>query len=350
MFNTESIYLKTIILRFLLSVSSVIKCDIAELCTKEKIMEKEKILIVDDDSYILSMVRLILENENYEISEAKDGKEALEKIHEKTPHLIILDYMMPMIDGLEVCTRLKKDTLYRHIPIIMLTAKGELTDKVRGLDAGVDDYIVKPFEPQELMARVKMILQRTSRNLDANPLTKLPGNVSIINEIQQRIDKKELFSVAHIDLRQFKAFNDKYGFEHGDRVIRETSRIIIRAIQESGNDDDFIGHIGGDDFIVITTPNIVDKLCCSIIKEFDETISKFYNEQDRRKGYIISQDRKGNIYEFPIMIMCIGVVSNENRDINNPIQVSEIGADLQNFAKSFKKSNYVKDKRMYDIP
>lgn len=309
-------------------------------------MEKERILIVDDDPYILSMVKLILENENYDIIEAKDGKEALEKIHDKNPHLIILDYMMPVMDGVEVCMRLKKDTLYRHVPIIMLTAKGELTDKVRGLDAGVDDYVTKPFEPQELLARVKMILQRTSRSLDANPLTKLPGNVSITNEIQQRINRKELFAVCHIDLRQFKAFNDKYGFEHGDRVIRETSRLIIKAVQELGNNDDFIGHIGGDDFIVITTPNLVDKICNNIIKDFDVTIPNFYNEQDRRKGYIVSQDRKGNIYEFPIMILCIGVVGNETRDITNPIQVSEIGADLQNFSKSFKKSNYVKDRRI----
>ncbi|MFH1784747.1 MAG: response regulator [bacterium] len=312
-------------------------------------MDKERILIVDDDPYILSMVRLILENENYEISEAKDGKEAIDMVHERTPHLIILDYMMPVMDGLEVCIKLKKDTLFRHIPIIMLTAKGELTDKVRGLDAGVDDYIVKPFEPQELLARVKMILQRTTRSLDANPLTKLPGNVSITNEIQQRIDNKELFAVCHIDLRQFKAFNDKYGFEHGDRVIRETGRIIIKVIQGIGNPDDFIGHIGGDDFIVITTPNLVDKLCSKIIKDFDTIIPNFYNEQDKRKGYIVSQDRKGNIYEFSIMIMCIGVVGNESRDITHPIQVSEIGADLQSFSKSFKKSNYVKDRRIDGI-
>lgn len=309
-------------------------------------MDKERILIVDDDPYILGMVRLILENEAYEIIEAKDGREALEKISQTIPNLIILDYMMPVMDGLEVCMKLRKDTLYRHIPIIMLTAKGELTDKVRGIDAGVDDYIVKPFEPQELLARAKMILRRTSRSLDANPLTKLPGNVSIINEIQQRIDRKELFSVCHIDLRQFKAFNDKYGFEHGDRVIRETSQIIIKIVQELGNADDFIGHIGGDDFIIITTPNVVDRMCSKIIKDFDTIIPNFYSEQDRRKGYIVSQDRQGNIYEFSIMIMCIGVVGNENRDITNPIQVSEIGADLQSFAKSFKKSNYVKDKRI----
>ena len=310
-------------------------------------MDKEKILIVDDDPYILGMVKLILENEQYEIIEAKDGREALDKIRQSAPpSLIILDYMMPVMDGLEVCMKLRKDTLCRHIPIIMLTAKGELTDKVRGIDAGVDDYIVKPFEPQELLARVKMILRRTSRSLDANPLTKLPGNVSIINEIQQRVDRKELFSVCHIDLRQFKAFNDKYGFEHGDRVIRETSQIIIRDVQELGNADDFIGHIGGDDFIIITTPNVVDRICTKIIKDFDTTIPNFYNEQDKRKGYIVSQDRQGNIYEFPIMIMCIGVVGNENRDITNPVQVSEIGADLQSFAKSFKKSNYVKDRRI----
>ena len=155
----------------------------------------------------------------------------------------------------------------------MLTGKGDLADKVGGIDSGADDYIVKPFEPQELIARIRMIIRRAQRDLEANPLTRLPGNVSILNELQRKIDQNSIFAICYIDLDKFKSYNDKYGFEHGDEVIKETARILIRTKRELGNPDDFIGHIGGDDFVAITTPDKVDALCQKIIDDFDIAIA-----------------------------------------------------------------------------
>jgi len=306
---------------------------------------KPRILIVDDDPDILDVLEISLSEENYEILKAMDGEEAIRIIKSKPLDLVLLDYAIPKMNGRQVCMEVKKDILLRHLPIIMVTGKGEVSDKVGGIDAGADDYIVKPFEPKELLARIRMILRRTARDLEANPLTRLPGNVSILNELSSRIESETLFAVCYIDIDKFKSYNDKYGFEHGDEVIRETARILIQSTQEKGNPNDFIGHIGGDDFVIVTTPDVVDNLCRKVIADFEKTSPSFYNETDRKKGYIIGLDRQGKEQKIPLLSVSIGVVTNESRKIEHVAQIGEIGAELKSFAKSLERSNYVKDQR-----
>ncbi len=305
-----------------------------------------RILIVDDDPDIRDVLKLTLSEENYTVMEAEDGEAALKLIHSKTPDLVLLDYKIPKIDGREVCRRTKKDILLRHLPIIMVTGKGDISDKVGGIDAGADDYIVKPFEPKELLARIRMILRRTERDLEANPLTRLPGNVSILSELDHRLEDKALFAVCYIDLDKFKAYNDTYGFEHGDEVIKETARILIRTAQKLGSPEDFIGHIGGDDFVYVTTPAASDRICQAIIDDFERTVPTFYNERDRKNGFIVAHDRKGNEQKIPLLSVSIGVVTNEARSIEHVAQIGEIGAELKAFAKGKGKSNYLKDHRI----
>ncbi len=307
--------------------------------------ERLKILIADDDPDIRDVLRITLEGDGYEVIEAADGEAALSAVKSEKPHLILLDFVMPKLTGSEVSIKLRKDILLRHIPIIMLTGKGEIQDKIRGIEAGVDDYLVKPFEPDELLARVRMILRRTKSALDANPLTKLPGNISIAGEIQSRIDQKNPYAVCYVDLDKFKVLNDKYGFSRGDDVISETARILIQSIQEKGNPDDFIGHEGGDDFVLITTPDRVDALCRQIIFDFDQIAPSFYNKEDREAGFIRGLDRQGKISEIPLITVSIGVVTSENRLIRHVAEVGEIGAELKKYAKSLQGSHYVKERR-----
>jgi len=304
-----------------------------------------KILVVDDDPDIRDVLQLTLSEENYEVIEAEDGEVALKIINTKTPDLVLLDYKIPKIDGREVCRRVKKDLLLRHLPIIMVTGKGDISDRVDGIDAGADDYVVKPFEPKELLARIRMILRRTERDLEANPLTRLPGNVSILNELARKIESKQLFAVCYVDLDKFKAYNDKYGFEHGDEVIKETARIILRATHECGNPDDFVGHIGGDDYVVLTTLNASDNICNRIISDFDKAAPTFYNKSDRERGYILAKDRQGKEQKIALLSISIGVVTNEHREIEHVAQIGEIGAELKSAAKQIGYSNYVKDQR-----
>jgi diguanylate cyclase (GGDEF)-like protein len=308
-------------------------------------MSRPRILLVDDDPDILDVLEITLSEENYEILKAPNGEEALKIIKSKSLNLVLLDYNMPKMNGRQVCMEVKKDLLLSHLPIIMVTGKGDVNDRVGGLDAGADDYVVKPFEPKELLARIRMILRRTARDLEANPLTHLPGNVSILNELSQRIENNAAFAVCYVDLNKFKAYNDTYGFRHGDEVIRETARIIIRTVQEKGNPDDFIGHIGGDDFVAVTTPEKSDEICERIISEFDKTVPSFYNETDRKNGYILAHNRQGQGQKIPLLSISIGVVSNALKKIDHVAQIGEIGAELKAYAKNAENSSYVKDKR-----
>jgi len=307
-------------------------------------MRKQKILTVDDDPDILDVLELTL-SEQYDVIQAHNGKEGLELVKTKNPDMIITDYMMPVMNGKEFCQHLKKDILLQHIPIIMLTGKGEVKDKIIGIDAGADDYLVKPFEPHELLARIKMILRRTVRSLDANPLTHLPGNTSIMEEIQHRIETGQIFAVGYSDLDKFKIYNDRYGFEKGDEIIRTTAKIIIQATIERGEPEAFVGHIGGDDFVFICEDSRADEISNKIIEDFDKIAPSFYSDADREKGFIVGKDRQGNEIKSSLISISIGIVSNLTHKITHVAQVGEIGAELKKFAKSENKSNFVRDQR-----
>lgn len=307
-------------------------------------MRKEKILTIDDDPDILDVLAITL-SDNYDVISAPNGKEGLDMVRAKNPDLIITDYNMPVMNGPEFCKELRKDILFRHIPIIMLTGKGEVKDMVLGIESGADDYLIKPFEPDTLLARIRMILRRTIMSLDANPLTRLPGNTSIMDELQQRISSAKPFAVGYADLDKFKIYNDKYGFEKGDEVIRITARILVENANRIANKEVFIGHIGGDDFVFICADDIADRLSEALIAEFDRTAPNFYNEADRAAGYIIGKDRQGNETKAGLMSISIGIVSSVAQKITHVAQVGEIGAELKKFAKSLEKSNYVRDQR-----
>lgn len=307
-------------------------------------MRRERILTIDDDPDILDVLNLTL-SEYFDVIQAHNGQEGLRIVQQKTPDLIICDFMMPVMNGKDFCKAMKKDILLQHIPVIMLTGKGEVKDMVGGIEAGADDYIIKPFEPNALLARIRMILRRTERSLDANPLTHLPGNTSIVEELQQRIDKNVVFAVGYADLDKFKIYNDSYGFEKGDEVIRDVARLLIKIVKEEAESDGFIGHIGGDDFVIITDNVFMDKICQRIIDEFDAAVPKFYSEQDRQAGYILGKDRLGNEIRSGLLSISIGIVDNAKRKITHVGQISELGAELKKYAKSFHKSNYVRDQR-----
>ncbi len=307
-------------------------------------MKRPKILTVDDDPDILDVLDLTL-SEFYDIFQANNGEEGLKAVQKTIPDLIICDYMMPVMNGREFCRALKQDILLRHIPVIMLTGKGETQDRIGGIEAGVDDYIVKPFAPDELLARIKMIMRRTTQSLDASPLTHLPGNTSIMEALQINIAQDEPFAIGYADLDKFKAYNDKYGFEKGDEVIKETARIIIRCARDAGGPNTFVGHIGGDDFVFITPDSIMDNVCKVIIKEFDAKIPDFYTKEDYERGYIIAKDRQGVEQNFGLLAISIGIVSNKTHSIEHVAQVGEIGAELKKFAKSSDGSNFVRDQR-----
>ncbi len=306
-------------------------------------MERTSILVVDDDPFVMDVIKTVLEKESYDVRGAVNGQEALDKVSKHMPHLIVLDYMLPELDGYHVCLKLKEDAQYKHIPIIMLTARDDMDDKIKLLDAGVDDYILKPFDPRELVARVKMVLRRVTQSLDTNSLTKLPGDISFSKQIEEHMQKGTLFAVCSIELSDFKAFNERYGFEHGNRVIKEIAIMIKKLVDNVGNEDDFIGHIGGVNFVVITTPGIVDRFCTELINRFDLFIFSFYSPEDQNKGYILAHNREGDLVRCPVMKIRIAVATNEKEKIFTSTQISNIMVKLKEKTKSVAKSNYVRN-------
>lgn len=306
---------------------------------------KTKVLVVDDDPSTRDIIKLSLCPLGYHISEAVTGTEALEKVIIDNPDIIILDVMLPEKSGLEVCHYLKKSSITAHLPIIMLTAKQDIRDKLEGLDKGADDYVIKPFDPQELEARIKALLRKTRRDLLANPMTRLPGNISIEREIQRVIDGGETFAAIFIDLDNFKVYNDNYGYAAGNRIISFAANTVIAAIKRYGNPEDFIGHIGGDDFVCLTTPDRVDRICKEIIKIFDQLVHLHYREEDLTRGYIVNEDRQGVVNKFPLMSISLVVITNEDNIFDHHLQVSEKAAELKRHVKMLQGSNYTKDRR-----
>lgn len=307
-------------------------------------MYKLKVLIIDDNPDILDLLEVTLRDE-FELIKASSGYEALEKLKANNPSLLVLDYILPDLKGPEICKIIRKDPLFLNIPILMLTGKGEVEDKVDGLEAGADDYMLKPFDPQELIARIRMLIRRSSANLDANPLTRLPGNVSINKELTEKIQSKEMFAVLYIDIDNFKAVNDYYGFEEGDNVIKETARILIDSIQKKGTAKDFVGHIGGDDFVIVTTSEKAEEIAKKIVMDFDNISPTFFKEKDRLKGYIETKGRDNQIHKFGFPTISLGVITNLKQDFTHTAQVNSLGAEMKSLAKKFPESKYIFDKR-----
>ncbi len=307
-------------------------------------MDKYKILVMDDDTDILAFLEETLKDQ-YEVVSASDGSEGLLKLKEMVPDLVITDYSMPVMTGPELCKEMRKDFTLSTIPVIMLTGMSEVRDMVSGIDSGADDYLIKPIDPDNLLARVGMILKRTSRNLDANPLTRLPGNTSIMEELQIRIKSGRNFAVGYCDLDKFKIYNDKYGFEKGDEILKLTAKLLVSAVQEIGQEGSFVGHIGGDDFIFISDDNVADQISRRMIDLFDFASPGFYSEEDRLKGYILGKDRSGQETKAALISISIGIVSNVQNKINHVAQIGEIAAELKKIAKEKGRSNYVRDRR-----
>lgn len=307
-------------------------------------MFNKKILVIEDTELTQVMIRDILTREGYEVYSAYSGEEGLDMVPKIKPALIILDIVMPGMSGFDVCRILRADESNNLTPIIMITSQVSEDDKLIGLELGADDYIIKPFNSRELVSRVRNTLIRIERNRYANPLTGLSGNIEIQSELNYRLANKYKIAVIYCDLDNFKAFNDVYGFAKGDSAIKLTADIIRDAVQYEGNRDDFIGHIGGDDFVIITTWDKCENICKMIIEDFDKKILFLYNKDDREKGFITTKNRRGQIINFPIMTISLAVVTNEDRNYENALELAEVAAEVKKNVKNMEGSNYLKDR------
>lgn len=303
------------------------------------------VLVVDDDPLMRRIVIQSLDKGAYELQEAESGASGIKAAIELRPDLILLDVMMPEMDGFEVVRRLRTHPLTQGVPIVMLTALGEMNEKVYGMQLGADDYITKPFDPRELRARVQTHLKRSEQYLQSSPLTSLPGNFAIQQIIQSRLSSHEPIAVIYFDLSNFKSYNDKYGWLAGDEVIKRLGEIILSNLLERGDPDDFVGHVGGDDFVVVTRPDAAESIARAIITAFDQAILDYYDNEDRARGYLETIDRQGERSQIPITTLGAAIVTNEHRDLYHPLQVAQIAAEVKRYLKSQSGSQYAFDRR-----
>ncbi len=308
-------------------------------------MSNEKILVVEDESSLRKILKMQLEGAGYEVATAEDGLDGLQKVLTSPPDLVLLDLMMPRMDGSEVCRRIKSNFQTSQIPVIMLTALGELKDKVAGLDTGANDYLTKPYALDELLVRVRNILQWSRLQREANPLTGLPGNVAIEAEATRRIEAGEEFAFLYVDIDHFKAFNDYHSYQAGDAVIKLTASIILRAAGRLGSKTDFVGHIGGDDFVVLSTPEHARSVAGEIVREFDARVPELYAERDRQRGYVQVANRQNELTKVPLMSITVAGVTSIGRTITHIGQLSDMAAELKRYGKTRTGSIVVWERR-----
>jgi diguanylate cyclase (GGDEF)-like protein len=306
----------------------------------------ETILVVDDDPDIARFVEVNLRSAGYDVSVASDGEEALEKAGTLRPDLVLLDVMMPRIDGFEVAQRLRRNPQTSNTSIIMLTAKALSTDKVLGLTAGADDYIIKPFDPIELLARVKGTLRRAKEMRNLSPLTGLPGNIRIQEEIERMVREDRPFAVLYCDLDNFKAYNDQKGFVRGDRLIQATARIIQDAVVEFAGSEGFVGHVGGDDFVAVVPPDYAEDVAKRIVERFDGEVRDFYEKDDLARGYVEVEDRKGVLQRLPLAGVSVGIATSLVRRFAHYGEAVAVATEMKQFAKRDTRSSYAVDRRL----
>jgi diguanylate cyclase (GGDEF)-like protein len=305
----------------------------------------EQILVVDDDPDIARFVEVNLRSAGYDVSVAGDGEEALEKAGAIRPDLVLLDVMMPRIDGFEVAQRLRKNPQTANTSIIMLTAKALSADKVTGLQAGADDYIIKPFDPIELLARVKGTLRRAKEMRNLSPLTGLPGNIRIQEEIERQVREGRPFAVLYCDLDHFKTYNDQKGFVRGDRLIQSTAKLIQDAVVANDGTEGFVGHVGGDDFVAIVDPESAERVARSICERFDAVRIEFYEPEDLQRGFVRMEDRKGVLQDIPLVGVSVGIASSSRRAFAHYGEAVAVATEMKQFAKREPGSTYAIDQR-----
>jgi GGDEF domain-containing protein len=305
----------------------------------------QKILVLSPDPELAALFAAAFSSAEAEVVVLARGRGAIETLFNDPPDMLVVDQQLADIPGLDLVAMVKSENVYRQLPVALVMDEEQLGTDIDWCAAEVDELLTRPMTARMVRARVTLALARATRSLDANPLTKLPGNTSIIGRIQDLIDRREDFALAYADLDYFKSFNDKYGFSRGDEVLMMTARIIVNTVRAVGGPKAFVGHVGGDDFVFIMGIDRVEEACRAVVASFDGIVPHFYDADDRDRGVILSVDREGHRRSFPLMAISIAVVFNRDGRLKHFGEASQAAMTLKKKAKENPKSCYVLDKR-----
>jgi len=288
-------------------------------------MSKPRILVVEDDFDISNMLRIYFQSQGYEVAVAPRGGDALEMCRQQLPNIVVLDIMLPDIDGYEVCRQLRSNLRTSHIPIIFLTQKDERSDKIQGLELGADDYITKPFDVEELRLRVKNAIARATYESLTNPTTGLPS-ARLIEDQLRRLLRRDNWGIIYIGIDRLEPFKDVYGFVAADEVLRYTAMVLGETADRIGTPEDFIGHIGGDDFLVITRKELIRPMVQDMTRRFSEGIVTHYDFRTRQQGYLVIRDDQGNEQRVGLMELVIGAITSDDGPFTDIREITEAAA------------------------
>ncbi len=304
----------------------------------------QEIYIIDDDESSIWIFRELFKNDpEYKFISVKT--EQIDIALKNIPSLIVINEDAIDRDVVDLCKKIRKDEDNTITPVIVVSSKGDREHRLKILQESIEYFIKKPVDEQYLYYTVKNLNRLLTINRRISPLTGLPGNVQIHAELKKRLSRKEPFCVLYLDLDNFKAYNDVYGFLKGDQIIEFTAETIVNNIHDSGLEDTFIGHIGGDDFVAIVPGLSCEKLCQNILAYFDNKVKRYFTDEDIEKGYIEVANRKGIIEQFPLTSLSIGVVVADTGRFANILEIGEVGAQVKHAAKSVMGSSYAVDRR-----
>lgn len=307
--------------------------------------DHQVVLVVDDEPQMVQLIKRVLDRAGFETISISDGRRAAAAAVEARPDIILLDLMLGPVTGDQVLGELRKDFRTRLIPIVFLTVRNSIKDKVEHLMAGADDYVTKPFIGEELVARIRAVIARATATRDLNPLTGMSGNSDILREISQRLAAMEEFACLYPDIDNFKSYNDHYGFIRGDEVIRALASIILRVLEDIYSPQHFAGHVGGDDFVILTEADRAEDIAAEFTKRFDEVIGSLYDPVDRERGWIEFEDRTGNKHRTGLVSLSTGIVIARPGSFTSAPALASRAAEVKGVAKRIPGSKWVVDRR-----
>jgi PleD family two-component response regulator len=286
---------------------------------------KGRILVVEDDFDISAMLKIYFSGQGYDVQVAPRGGDALTLTRKQLPQLIVLDIMLPDIDGYAVCRELRQTTRTSHIPIIFLTQKDERSDKIAGLELGADDYITKPFDIEELKLRVKNAIERLDREKSMDPRSNLPSSKLIEEQLRDLMRKKDPWTYIDFKINNFEPFQELYGFVASTEVLRFMALLIGEVVDELGTPDDFVGHAGNDNFVVITYSTKSQQLQERILSRFEDEVKQHYSFIDRERSHIVLENGETK----PLMTASAGSVSNATQQFADIREITEMAAEAR---------------------
>lgn len=309
----------------------------------------QEIFIIDNKKELINDLTNIFKN----IKHDKDFKfksvstSDLDTALSHIPAMIIIYEDNIDMDVIELCKTIREDENNSITPIAVVSSNLDRNHRISVLQTSIEFYIIKPIDEEYLYYTIKNITSLMYINRRVSPLTGLPGNVQIQAEMKKRLMNKEEFAIAYVDLDNFKAYNDVYGFSAGDEIIKFTSSVLLDNIHKIEDGDNFVGHIGGDDFIAIVSKTNYESLCQGMITQFDKDITSFYDADDVERGYVEVANRRGIIEQFPLVSISVAIVEVDKNRFKTTLEIGEVGAQVKHKAKTALGSTYVIDKRKY---